>query len=1034
MKEKKKLNPVAWAMKYHQLVILVVCCLIAFGVSSLSQMRKNEFPDFVVRQGLVVVAAPGLNPQEMSEQVARPLEDYIFTYKEVKKEKTFSTCRDGIVYVQVELNDNLTNKDEFWSKFKHGLNDFKSQLPNNVLAVKVLDDFGDTSALLITMESNEKTYRELSDYMDDLRKRLSQISSVGRLTVSGEQNEEITVTLDRDRLSKYGLTDGMVASAISRKGFVTTGGTVYEGDQKMPVYVSHSLNTVRDVQNQIVYSDPQGNVVRLRDVAEVKRQYPKRESYVTFNGKKCIVLSIEMKNGENLVKMGEEIDEVLQDFQTNELPPEVTVSRITDQSKVVDDSVTNFLRELLIAIAAVILVVMLLLPFRSALVAAMTIPVTIFTSIGLFHAFGIELNTVTLAALIMTLGMIVDDSIVIIDNYLEQLGEGVDRWTATIRSATRFFKSILSATLAISITFFPFLLTTKAMLHDFLLSFPWAVTIVLFVSLIMALLFVPFLQYCIIRKPIPKREKGFSFLELLQKYYNWLIEICFRFPKTVLALGVASVVVALLILRTLPQELLPHADRNQFAVEIYTPAGSDIARTSAVADSMEHVLRRDSRVTSVASFHGCSSPRFQTSYAPQIAGSNYAQFIVNTTGVEPTVELLNEYADKWTHAFPNATVRFKQLSYSPAVYPVEVRLSGYNIDSLLADAQRVENMLDSIPVLKYVHTNFGDIQPVAKVDVNSDEASRLGITNTTVESALALSLGVSVPVSTVWEGDYAVPVVLKTTHSDSASVDNLKSEQIPSLGGAAHVPLRQVAEVEPEWQHSQFVTRGGVPTITVQADVVRGQNAMAACNMVIDKLKDVKFASSVNMAIGGEWEDNAEKAPPIVLGLLIAAVMMFFIMLMHFRSIKESALLFCCLLLCLLGACVGIMLHGCSLSVTTVLGITSLMGIVVRNGIIMLDFATELKESGECATYREAILDSAKRRMTPIFLTSAVASMGVVPMILGNSSLWKPMGCVVCYGTLTTMIFLLTVLPVAYYQIFGRKDKQPKTAKQDENN
>lgn len=1023
MEKKKKLGLVAWAMKYHQLVILVVCCMIAFGVTSLSQMRKNEFPDFVVRQGLVVVAAPGLSPQEMSEQIARPLEDYIFTFKEVKKEKTFSTCRDGMVYVQVELNDNLQDKEEFWSKLRHGLNAFKSQLPDNVLALQVLDDFGDTSAILVTMESSQKTYRELSDYMDDLRKRLNQISSVGRMTVSGEQTEQISVVVDRDRLSKYGLSDQTLALALGRKGFQTTGGSVYEGSLKMPVHVERSLNTVRDVENQIVWSDPQGNVVRLKDVAEVKRCYPKRESYIEYNGKKCILLSIEMKQGENLVKMGREVDQVLEDFKADKLPAEVTISHITDQSRVVDDSVNNFLHELLIAIGAVILVVMLLLPFKSALVAAMTIPVTIFTSIGLFHAFDIELNTVTLAALIMTLGMIVDDSIVIIDNYLEQIGEGVERWQASINSATRFFKSILSATLAISITFFPFLLTTTGILHDFLHAFPWAVTIVLFVSLLMALIFVPFLQYFIIRKPIKRRENHFSFLALLQRYYNWLIDLCFRFPKTVLALGVASVVVAVMLFRTLPEQLLPQADRNQFAVEIYAPAGTDISRTAQFADSMAQVLRADRRTVSVASFYGCASPRFQTSYAPQIPGPNYAQFIVNTTGTKDTESLLDDYADKWTNAFPGAVMRFKQLSYSNAVYPVEVRLSGYDVDSLMADARRVEQALDSMPMLKYVHTDFGDIQPVANVRLRSDEATRLGISNLKLESSLALGLGGSVPVATMWEGDYGVPVVVKTTHSDSATMGDLTSEPLPSLDATASVPLRQVADVEPRWQHSQFVTRGGVPTATIQADVVRGQNAMAACRAVMARLQDFKTSSSVGLTYGGEWEVNERDAPPIMKGLLIAAVMMFFIMLMHFHNIRESLLLFCCLTLCLLGACLGIMTHSCSLSVTTVLGITSLMGIVVRNGIIMLDYATELRESGEYPTFREAILNSAKRRMCPIFLTSAVASMGVVPMILGNSSLWKPMGCVVCYGTLTTMIFLLTVLPVAYYQIFGRKDK-----------
>ena len=562
---------------------------------------------------------PGNTAREMVEQVTKPLEEYIFTYKEVKKEKTFSKSRDGIVYIQVELNDDLTNKDEFWSKFKHGVSQFKSQLPGNVLALIVQDDFGDTSALLITMESEDKTYRELDDYMDLLQGRLRRIPAVGRMAVSGMQNEQISVYLDHDRLSKYGLSDQTLALSLMQKGFITNGGRVKDGSMVEPIYVSRSLNTVRDVQEQIIYTDPKSNVVRLKDVARVVREYPDPDSYITNNGRKCLLLSIEMKKGKNIVAMGDEINKVLDEFQT-ELPSDVTLFRITDQPKVVDDSVSNFLHELIIAIVAVVIVVMLLLPLRVALVAASTIPITIFISLGLFYAFGIELNTVTLAALIVTLGMIVDNSIVIIDSYLEQLGEGCSRWHASIESTTHFLKSIFSATLAISITFFPFLATCTGMIHDFLLSFPWGITIVLATSLLIATMLVPFMQFYFIRKPMEaKKEEGkkaFSFLDLLQKYYNRLFDCCFRHPIVTVSVGVLSVVIGGWMMERLPQQLLPAADRNQFAVEIYLPTGTDVDVTAAVADSMEHILRQDPRVVSVASFKGCASPRFQTAYAP----------------------------------------------------------------------------------------------------------------------------------------------------------------------------------------------------------------------------------------------------------------------------------------------------------------------------------------------------------------------------------------------------------------------------------
>ena len=1048
MEKNKKRNFVEWAMHYRQIVILVVTCLVAFGVYSLPQMRKNEFPDFTVRQGIVVAVAPGNTAQEMVEQVTKPLEEYIFTYKEVKKEKTFSKSRDGITYIQVELNDDLTNKDEFWSKFKHGVSQFKAQLPPNVLVVVVQDDFGDTSALLITMESEDKTYRELDDYMDLLQGRLRRIPAVGRMTVSGMQNEQISVYLDHDRLSKYGLNEQALALSLMQKGFTTSGGRVKDGTMVSPIYVSRSLNTVRDVQEQIVYADPQGNVVRLKDVARVVREYPDPDSYITNNGRKCLLLSVEMKKGQNIVAMGEEVNKVLDEFQP-EFPADVTLFRITDQPKVVDDSVSNFLHELIIAIVAVVIVVMLLLPLRVALVAASTIPITIFISLGLFYAFGIELNTVTLAALIVTLGMIVDNSIVIIDSYLEMLGEGMSRWHASIYSTTHFLKSIFSATLAISITFFPFLFTLTGMLNEFVLSFPWAISIVLGTSLLVATLLVPFMQFWFIKPPQPLHEEGLSahpsteehqspvpsprgrrreglFLDLLQKHYNWLFGKCFAHPKITVAIGAASIVVGAVMLAGLPQRILPVADRNQFAVEIYLPTGTDVDVTAQVADSLEHILRQDPRVVSIASFKGCASPRFQTSYAPQIPGTNYAQFIVNTTGIRDTEALLDEYTPKYTDYFPGARVRFKQLSYSDAAYPIEVRLSGEDLSVLKHDAETVLEVLKQMPGLILVQTDFNEPLTAVAVNLKEDEATRLGVTNLGLESTLAMRYGDGLAIANVWEGDYGIPVKLKSEKADRAVPTEVKDELIPVAAGLADVPLRQVADVEPVWKEGQIVRRNGIYTATVQADLVRRQNAMQMIARLQEELKDFPFSPGVTVTYAGEQEKTDEWMPQIIGGLMIAIVIIFFILLAHFRKISIALLIFGSMTLCVFGTAFGVWIQGVDFSITAILGVTALMGIIVRNGIIMIDYAEELRAT-EHMTAEQAIYHSALRRMRPIFLTSAAASMGVIPMILGKSSLWMPMGTVICYGTLITMVFILTVLPCLYLLTFrGSTERRAK--------
>ena len=1028
---KQKRNAVEWAMHYRQVVILIVACLVAFGMYSLPNMRKNEFPDFTIRTAIIVAVVPGSTADEIEEQVAKPLENYIFTYKEVRKEKTFSMSQDGLLYIQVQLNDELTNKDEFWSKFKHGVQNFKSNLPNNVLALVVNDDFGDTSAMLITMESEQKTYRELNDMMDDLQDKLRQIKTVGRMTVSGMQTEQISIYLDNDRLSKYGLSDQSVAAVLMQKGFTFSGGRIKSPQYTIPIHVAKSVNTVYDIEQQIVFATPSGENIRLKDIATVKREYPDPDSYITNNGKKCLLLSVEMKKGYDVVAMGNDINDAIEEFEKT-IPSDVSIYRITDQSEVVNDSVINFLSELLIAIIAVVIVVMLLLPMRVALVAASTIPITIFISLGLFYAFDIELNTVTLAGLIVTLGMIVDNSIVIIDNYLETIGEGRSRWHASITSTTHFFKSIFSATLAISITFFPFLLCCTGQIKDFLVSFPWAISIVLGTSLIIATLLVPFMQFFFIRKPLNSSKKNdgkkkFSFLDMMQNVYDKLLKVCIYNPVIVIIIGVASVVVGAIMLSNHPMQMMPTAERNQFAVEIYLPTGTSVEKTAAMADSLRTLLAEDDRVESITAFMGCSSPRFHTAYAPQLAGTNYAQFIVNTKSEDATEELLDEYDGHWDATFPEAVIKFKQLSYSEPNCPIEVRLSCDDIDTLRVGAQKVMSLMQNIEGLRLIRTNFNEPQATTSIELKEDEATRLGITNTTVETTLAMRYGSGTEVADVWEDDHEVPVMVKSTKADSSVVTDLRDEMIPVMAGVSSVPLRQIADIVPVWRDGQMVRRNGVRTITVMCDLERGYNALNMTAEVQDKIEEAGLPEGIDVVYGGELEDTIEKMTPVMTALVIAAVMIFFILVWHFRNVSLATLIGLSMLLCLFGTGVGLEIMGTDFSVTSVLGMVSLMGIIVRNGIIMIDYAEELREK-ERMTVRDAIWHSASRRMRPIFLTSAAASMGVIPMILGGSSLWMPMGIVICFGTLISMCFILTVIPVAYMIMFKGNDKRRNMA------
>ena len=1004
-------------MRNFRITFLIVGCLFVFGIYALARIPKQEFPEYTIRQGVVVGVYPGATAEEVEEQLAKPLEQFLMTYKEVKRAKTTSTSQNGMCYVMVELNDDVNDKDEVWSKVKHGLAAFKMQLPAGVAAVVTNDDFGDTSALLITLESDTRSYRELKGYMDDLSDRLRRIESVSNLRPYGVQQEQISVYADPERLAAYGIGEKTLSAALAAQGLTPLGGSVSNAETETPIHIAPSLAGEREVAEQIVWSDPEGHVLRVKDVARVVREYDDPDSYIRNNGHRCVLLSLEMQAGNNIVEYGREVDEVLHAFIEEELPADVSVQRIADQAKVVGDSVHSFLRDLFVAMAIIIVVMMLLFPLRSAIVAALTIPMSTFISVGMMYLCGIPLNTVTLAALVVVLGMIVDNSIVVIDGYLDYLGRGHSRWFAAVESAREFFPSLLLATICICMIFYPILFTMTGMMGDFLTWFPWTITINLMVSLLLAVMVIPFLEILIIPAVHVRRDGRRSFTDRVHDVYRRVLAWTFRHGWLTISLGAASVVVSLLIATQLKFRMVPFADRDQFAVEIYLRPDTPLERTGAVADSVYRALRADERVKSVTSFVGCSSPRFQMSYAPQIAGKNYAQFIVNTTSVDDTESILDEYADAWADRFPEAYVKFKQLDYQN-VPSLEFRFYGSDIDSLRAAADRLMARMRQMPELQWVHTDYEDPRAIAEVRLDPVTASQLGIMRTVVAANMALASG-DVAVGSVWEGDYRLPVVLKRdARLGERSLSDIGDTYVSSPVPGVSVPLRQIADVEPAWSQSKIVHRNGMRCITVTADLKRGANAMRMTSRISRMLKDeIPLPPGVETELGGAHEFDAETLPPIAAGLSISLVIIFFFILVNFRKFGITLVVMASMSLCLFGAMVGLWIADFTIGLTSVLGFITLLGMIVRNVILMYQHAEDKRKvchwSGKLAAY-----DAGKRRMVPIFLTTATTAVGVVPMMLGGSTFWAPVGVTIFAGGIGSLILVVTILPVLYSKIY----------------
>lgn len=1012
---------VGWAMRYHKIIFLVTALLLAAGIFGLKYMPKQEYPSFTILQGVVVGVYPGADSKQVEEQLTKPLEEYLFKYKEVKRKDTYSQSRDGIVYIYVTLNDNIKNKEEVWSKIRHGLNELKQSLPSDVAAISVDSDFGETSSLLFSIESDTKTYRQLEDYLKSIEDRLRKVPAVSKLTKYGQQNEQIAIYLDKEKMVRNGVQTQEVANILYSQGLTAYAGDLENKDVAIPIYLNTAYRVEQQIADQIIRSDADGNILRIKDVANIVREYPKPESYIENNGKRCLLMSVEMEVGNDVTQFGKELNSILTEEKAK-LPDDVIVSTIVDQSKVVTESVDNFLLEMLMAIISVIMVTLILMPFRVAGVAATSIPITIFFSLGIMYVAGFELNMVTFAALIVVLGLIVDDCIVIVDGYIDNIDRGISRWHASIMSAQEYFKSLISATLAISITFFPFLFTFKGELKDFVFSFPWTVTITLLVSLAVAILIIPFIQYTLIKKGLHGgKSTKVSILDRVQSGYNNLLPTLFKYPLIPMGTLVLSIILTFVLFAHSSMRLMPMAERDLFAVEIYLPQGSSLDKTAQVCDSMRNILAKDDRVLSVTSFTGTSSPRFNSGYSPNMPSKNYGQFIVNTKSNKATLEVLDEYANKYAYYFPNAYIYFKQMDNESVRFPIEVRLSGSDEVTLKKMAGDLVNELTTLEGLVWVQTDSENSLPAVYVDVNSLDANRQGIGNSAIATEL-MSQHKGLDITSVWEKDYKLNVKLKG-EGDKGRLNDVENTYVPTASGTS-VPLRQIGKVSAGWREGQINHRNGILTVSVRADLKRGVNANNVFEKVSEKVDVVRSKaeySNVDIDYGGLAGSDSETIPRIINALLIAIFIIYLILVFHYKKISLANLTLASTILCFFGAAFGIWITGYEFGFTSVLGIVCLLGIVVRNGIILFDHAEHLRKT-EKLSVKEAAIESAKRRMRPIILTSTAASMGVITMLVSGSPLWAPMGAVICFGAIFSMVFILTILPVAYWLVYKKTD------------
>ena len=1024
------MNPVRSALNNRAVVFVLTAFAVVLGIRALLTMPRREDPKITIRTGLVLARYPGASASQVEEQVTRKIEERLFRHEEVRKLKTFSTSRDGVVVVNVELEEWVKDPDRFWAMLRHDMNELHAvELPQTVQGPIVNSNFGDVVAMLLAVRGPHYGPRELREYLDKIDDAIRTIPEVSKINRLGEQREELRVSTTNARLAGFGITPLQLAGAIRSRNAVADAGAVDAGDAgRVPIEARSLLGSEDELSRLLVGSSRDGRPVHLGDFANVERRYMDPSFVVRVDGESTVLLAVEMQEGHNIVKFGDEVREKLSELRSV-LPPDLVIQPIADQPEHVQHRMIEFGREFLITLAAVILVTVLLLPLRVAAIAAVAIPITVAITVSILSAVGIELHQVTFAGLVVALGIVVDDAIVVVDNYVEKLDHGLKPFEAAWRSPTELAIPVLAATLTIVASFLPLAYLPGAP-GEFIRAMSYTVAIALMVSFAVAMLLTPLLAMALVKTGLhqPAGASNASArtrrspLDVMQSVYERVMGGAMPRKRLTIVGAVTAFVAGLALMSAVPYRFFPMNERDQFIVDLWMPAGTRLAGTDDVLRRLETAVRKEPGVRSVAAFAGGGAPRFYYNHNPEPPTPNFGELLINTTSPEATDELVHHLQKQLDRLAPEGWVYVKPLQQGPVfAAPNEVRLVGDDARLLRTYGDSVARIFERTPGSAYVHTDWRDEELSLGLKLRPEVATRLGFSDADVASQLAGAFA-GAPVSTFWEGKRDLDITLRLDGAERSGMDDVAAAYLVSPASGARVPVREVADVVPEFRPSRIVRRNGVRTLTVRSFAAPDILPSVVLKAATTQLAALKLPPGMRLEFGGEKEGSAEVQGAVNIALLTSLIGVFLILLFQFRTVRQPLVIMTSIPLALVGAAIGLVITGNPFTYTANLGLNALTGVVVRNAIILVDYANELRRQG--MDIEAAALLAGRRRLRPIFLTTMAAALGVTPMILSGSPLWSPMASVIAVGLVVSMIFTLVLVPVLYVVVERRVERR----------
>ena len=1012
----KKFNLADWALRHKSIIYYFIAVLLTFGIFSFTHMGRMEDPDFTMRTMVVGVSWPGASPQQMSDQVTDKLEEKLRDLPGVDYTKSFTDGSKSVIYINLK-EDLPSNKIRpAWEEARNMINDEWKSLPSGVQGPSINDRFDDVYGTIYALSGDEFSYEEKRQQAENLKRQLLSVPNVKKITLIGVQEKSLDVTINKDKLASYQVSTQQLLTALKQQSAMVPAGMVNTDTNNVYLRINGVFDSVDAVKNMPIRINNQ--TIRLGDIADVTMTYKDPSSpQFYYEGKPAIGIAISMDTGANNIEFGKSIDTKLKELKTT-IPAGLNLDQVSNQPHIVKESIGDFSQSLFEAIAIVLLVSFASLGIRTGIVVALTIPVVVSTTFVLMYENGIYLHKVSLGALILALGLLVDDAIIVVEMMSVKLEEGFNHW----RAATFAYEStafpMLSGTLITCAGFLPLALA-EGMVAEFTKSLSIVVFMALILSWIASVLVSPVLGYKIIENKAEKPESEWTrrdhimhrlktvFYARFESLLHWAL----GHHKAVLLLTLGAFILSLLSFPLIKQEFFPSSTRNEIIVSMQFPQSSSIDYTQNQAKSLDALLKDNEHIDHFTTYVGEGSPRFVLTLEPELPRANFMQTIIVTKSLEDRDALFKDLQDQLNDQYPSALINMQFVQIGPpSKYPVMLRVSGPDASEVKTIANDVKAKMQEDKDLHNIAFDWPDTEPVAQIHIDPDKARLLGINSYAVSLHLQ-SLLSGTKSGEYYEGNQTIPVTFRLSGNENHNLAALSSLPIQT-GNGSYVPLNQIATISMSQEEGIIWHRNMMPTISIHANVGPGVLGNAKTKEIYNKLAEYRQDLPTGYTI--DLDGSAEKSITAVQKLLVPMpIMLFAIMTILMFQLKRIALMFMALFtapLGLIGVVLALNITRTPLGFMAILGIIALSGMIIRNSIILLDQIEIHRAEGQSA--REAIINSATLRFRPIMLTAIAAILGMIPLM--GSVFWSPLAIAFSGGLLVATILTLIVLPVMY--------------------